>query len=108
MKTPHRITLIRGKNIHGKYNPNTDSYEKGVENRKTVPCLINFIRQAKVFEEYGNRNEVVMICRFQQEQTPFYQAEYKGFLYEPLESIDAPIKGAVRLKRVSGRNEARH
>lgn len=101
MKTPHRITLVRGGTVP-KYNPETDSYDEiqGVET--TVPCLVNFISQAKVFEEYGSRSENVMICRFQQEQEPFQSAIYDGFRYEPLDAIDAPIKGAVRLKKVGG------
>ena len=64
-----------------------------------VPCLINFITQAKVFEEYGNRTDKVMIARFNQEQAPFDYAEYKGETFHPIEKIDAPIKGAIRLKR---------
>ena len=67
-----------------------------------VPCLVNFISQAKVFEEYGSRTEKIMICRFQQEQKPFKSAIYEGSKYEPLDAIDAPIKGAVRLKKAGG------
>ncbi|WP_350017469.1 hypothetical protein [Streptococcus jiangjianxini] len=63
--------------------------------------MINFIRQAKVFEEYGSRSEKVMICRFSQEQRPFVEAIYQGKTYVPMEVIDAPIKGAIRLKEVS-------
>ena len=101
MKTPHRIKLVRG-GTAPKYNPKTDSYDeiKGAET--IVPCLVNFISQAKVFELYGNRNEKIMICRFQQEQEPFSHAIYDGSKYEPLDAIDAPIKGAVRLKKVGG------
>ena len=61
---------------------------------------MNFISQAKVFELYGSHNEKIMICRFQQEQEPFQHAIYDGSRYEPLDAIDAPIKGAVRLKKV--------
>ena len=64
--------------------------------------MVNFISQAKVFEAYGSKNEKVMICRFQQEQEPFQSATYEGNKYEPLDQIDAPIKGAVRLKKVGG------
>ena len=101
MKTPHRITLIRG-STSPKYNPATDSYDETKGAESTVPCLVNFISQAKVFELYGSRNEKMMICRFQQEQEPFQYAVYDGSRYEPLDAIDAPIKGAVRLKRVGG------
>ena len=40
-----------------------------------------------------------MICRFSQEQKPFDYALYEGKKYYPIEQIDAPIKGAIRLKR---------
>ena len=101
MKTPHRIKLVRGDTVP-KYNPETDSYEQVEGEAEEVACLVNFISQAKVFEAYGNRNEKVMICRFQQEQKPFQSATYEGSKYEPLDQIDAPIKGAVRLKKVGG------
>ena len=101
MKTPHRIALVRGSTVP-KYNPVTDSYDEGKGAEVIVPCLVNFISQAKVFELYGSRNEKIMICRFQQEQEPFQYAIYDGDRYEPLDAIDAPIKGAVRLKKVGG------
>ena len=101
MKTPHRITLIR-ETEQPKYNPETDSYEATEGQKEVVPCLVNFISQAKVFEEYGSRSEKIMICRFQQEQEPFQYAIYDGGRYEPLDAIDAPIKGSVRLKKVGG------
>ena len=101
MKTPHRITLVRGGTVP-KYNPETDSYDEIKGSETIVPCLVNFISQAKVFEEYGSRSENVMICRFQQEQEPFQFAIYEGSKYDPLDAIDAPIKGAVRLKKVGG------
>lgn len=101
MKTPHRITLIRVGN-QPKYNPATDSYEEVAGQETVVPCLVNFVSQAKVFAEYGNHQEKVMICRFQQAQEPFSVAIFDGSRYEPLDQIDAPIKGAVRLKKVGG------
>ncbi|MFS1663347.1 hypothetical protein [Streptococcus sp. zg-JUN1979] len=99
MKTPHRITLVRGE-MAPKYNPKTDSYDSISGTETVVPCLVNFISQARVFEEYGNRTDRIMICRFQQEQAPFDKAVYLGDTFEPLDKIDAPIKGAVRLKKV--------
>lgn len=98
MKTPHRITLICGG--RKKYNPETDGYETQARKTVTVPCFVNKVSQAKVFENYGNRTDTVIICRFQKEQAPFTQAVYEGNTYEPIEAIDAPIKGAVRLKKV--------
>lgn len=97
MKTPHRITLVRGKGV-AKYNPETDTYESQAEQSETVPCFVNFIQKSKVFELYGNRSDVVMICRFQQEQKPFLYAIYDGFKYEQIDSTEAP-KCSVRLKR---------
>lgn len=101
MKTPHRIALFRG-GTAPKYNPATDSYDETPGTETLVPCLVNFISQAKVFEEYGSRSEKIMICRFQQEQEPFQYAIYDGSRYELLDAIDAPIKGAIRLKKVGG------
>nr|DAS64893.1 MAG TPA: head closure knob [Caudoviricetes sp.] len=97
MKTPHRITLVRGKGV-AKYNPVTDTYENQAEKSVIVPCFVNFIQKAKVFELYGNRSDVVMICRFQQEQEPFLYAIYDGFKYELIDSVEAS-KCSVRLKR---------
>lgn len=97
MKTPHRITLVRGKGV-AKYNPVTDTYENQAEQTEIVPCFVNYIQKAKVFELYGNRSDVVMICRFQQEQEPFLYAIYDGFRYEQIDSVEAS-KCSVRLKR---------
>lgn len=97
MKTPHRITLVRGKGV-AKYNPVTDTYDSQTEQSEVVPCLLNFIQRSKVFELYGNRSDVVMVCRFQQEQKPFLHAIYDGFKYELIDSVEAS-KSAVRLKR---------
>nr|DAP94426.1 MAG TPA: head closure knob [Caudoviricetes sp.] len=97
MKTPHRITLVRGKSV-AKYNPETDSYDNQAEQSEVVPCFVNFIQKAKVFELYGSRSDVVMICRFQQEQKPFLYAIYDGYKYEQIDSVEAS-KNAVRLKR---------
>lgn len=97
MKTPHRITLVRGKGV-AKYNPVTDTYENQAEQSEVVPCFVNYIQKAKVFELYGNRSDVVMICRFQQEQEPFLYAIYDGFRYEQIDNVEAS-KCSVRLKR---------
>ena len=97
MKTPHRITLVRGKSV-AKYNPVTDTYDNQAEQTEVVPCFVNFIQKAKVFELYGNRSDVVMICRFQQEQEPFLYAIYDGFRYERIDTVEAS-KCSVRLKR---------
>ena len=99
MKTPHHIKLLIGKGIP-KYNPITGEYDQVEGTYKVVPCFVNAISQSKVFEEYGDRTQKIIVCRFNQEQKPFNQAEYQGALYEPVESIDAPIKGSVRLRKV--------
>lgn len=106
MKTPHRIELFRGETTQS-YDPLTDTYIETKGESVIVPCLVNFISQAKVFQEYGSRQDKIMICRFMQEQKSFSKAHFvdhnnpanTGY-YEPLDAIDAPIKGAVRLKEV--------
>ena len=97
MKTPHRIKLV--KQGASTYNPITDKHEEKAQSSKVVPCLVNFIDQQRAFEAYGSRSDVVMICRFSKEQKPFDYALYEGKKYYPIEQIDAPIKGAIRLKR---------
>ncbi|MBF0747289.1 hypothetical protein IR073_06490 [Gemella sp. 19428wG2_WT2a] len=99
MKTPHRIKLFKS-NTADKYNPVTDTYENSESEYKEVACYINYIKKSKVFEDYGNRTDNIMICRFMQEQEPFTKAFFKNNYYVPIENIDAPIKSAVRLKRV--------
>lgn len=99
MKTPHRITLVRGETV-GVYNPETSQIEYPETDKKTVPCLVNYISRATVLREYGNIKDTIIICRFAQEQAPFQSAEYGGSTFKPLDAIDAPIKGAVRLKEV--------
>ncbi|MFS9147795.1 hypothetical protein [Streptococcus infantis] len=99
MKTPHRIMLVRGKGV-AKYNPETDTYDNQAEQSEVVPCFVNFIQKAKVFELYGSHSDVVMICRFQQEQEPFLYAIYDGFKYEQIDSVEAS-KSAIRLKRTA-------
>lgn len=101
MKTPHTITLIRGDEPRQVFNPITGEYETvGEEVEKDVPCLFNFISQEKEFMQYGTREGKLAIARFNQEQEPFNRAKHKGESYIPVEAIDAPIKGAVRLRKV--------
>ena len=100
MKTPHTIKLYPT-HKEPEFDPITGGYTAAENTYSQVPCLINFISQARVFELYGSRTEKVMICRFSQEQQPFEMAEYDGQKYKPIEAIDAPTKGAVRLKAVN-------
>lgn len=101
MKTPHTITLFHGKEPSKKYNPKTGQLESnGTTTPKKVPCFFNLISQQQVWKEYGSKNQKMAIVRFNQEQAPFIRAEYKGETYKPYDSIDAPIKGAVRLVKV--------
>lgn len=101
MKTPHRIKLVRGGSSTPVYNPITDTYEQEKGEELLTHCLVNKITQARVFEEYGNRQDVVIIARFNQPQEPFHTAYFDGETYKPIEAIDAP-KAAIRLRRVSG------
>ena len=98
MKTPHRITLIRG--AQTVYDPVTDEYATTPGDEVTLPCFANHISQAKVFELYGNRTDKVMIARFMQPQDKFDKAIFNGNYYVPIEQTDAP-KEAYRLKWVS-------
>ena len=99
MKTPHRITLIRGA-TSARYYPVTDSFEAGDGAKVVVPCFVNRVTNAKVFEDYGSRTDEVIAIRFMTAQKPFSKAEFNDKTYAPLEEIDAPIKGAVRLSKV--------
>ena len=49
MKTPHRISLFRG-GTTPKYNPETDSYDETPGTETIVPCLVNFISQARIWQ----------------------------------------------------------
>lgn len=100
MKTPHTIKLHFSKG-EKKYDPITDSYIEAENEVKAVPCLANYVTQAKSFELYGDRTNRILVARFSQEQPPFTKAEYNGRLFTPIEQIDAPIKGAIRLKEVA-------
>lgn len=101
MKTPHRLTLLIGSDIHGKYNPVTDSYEQGNIKKIVLPCLVNVISNSKQLKDYGSQTEKVISCRFMQEiKQSFTRAIFNNEIYERMDSIDAPIKGAVKLKRV--------
>lgn len=99
MKTPHTITLYR-RTGKPKYDPITDTHTEPYDEGKQTPCLANYVAQERVFELYGDRNRRVLIVRFNQEQPPFDRAEYQGRYFVPIEHMDAPIKGAVRLKEV--------
>ena len=99
MKTPHTIKLYE-RNGTPQYDPITDTYSDDYKLIRETPCLANYISQQRVFELYGDRTNRVLIVRFAQEQQPFDKAEFDGRAFVPIESIDAPIKGAVRLKEV--------
>lgn len=99
MKTPHLINLYKriGKS---QYDPVTDTYTDHYSGPIRTHCLANYISQQRVFEMYGDRVSRVLIARFNQAQEPFDLAEYDGRTFKPIETLDAPIKGAVRLKEV--------
>lgn len=101
MKTPHTIELYFDEATEPQYDPVTDSYISDTESPVIVPCFANYISQAKVFELYGSETERVLIARFMQEQPPFVKARIFGKLFRPVDSIDAPVKGAVRMKEVA-------
>lgn len=99
MKTPHTIKLIK-KSEKPVFDPIIGDYVGGYADALEVPCLANYISQQRVFEMYGDRVSRVLIARFNQAQEPFDLAEYDGRTFKPIETLDAPIKGAVRLKEV--------
>ena len=99
MKTPLTIKLYIG-DTTPVWNPENGDYEVPTSESKLVPCFANYISQARVFELYGSRTDRIIIVRFSQEQEPFDKAEIFGKMFKPIDQIDAPIKGAVRLKEV--------
>lgn len=99
MKTPQTITLKYANSIE-RYDPITDTYTGSESRLVETPCLANYLSQERIFELYGDRVNRVLVVRFNQEQAPFKEAIYQGRSFVPIESIDAPIKGAVRLKEV--------
>lgn len=101
MKTPQTITLLYGDEPRKQLNPLSGEYEAiGTVVDKTVPCLLNFITKQQQFTEYGTRDNTIAIVRFNQEQEPFVRAKYNDDTYIPVEAIDTPIKGAVRIQKV--------
>lgn len=100
MKTPQTIILKYANKIE-RYDPITDTYTSFESRLVETPCLANFISKERIFELYGDRVNRVLVVRFNQEQAPFKEAIYQGRTFVPIESIDAPIKGAVRLKEVA-------
>lgn len=99
MKTPHRITLVysEGKTT---FDPITGKYESGAMISMEVPCFINFPTKQTQFEQYGSREENILIARFNHEPEPFTKAIYKGKTYAPIEELDAPVKGSIRMREV--------
>ncbi|MDK6688323.1 hypothetical protein QP246_02475 [Aerococcus urinae] len=51
---------------------------------------------------YGDRKDKVLAVRFNQAPPAFDYALYQGEKYTPIERIDAPVKGAIHLRRVTG------
>lgn len=100
MKTPHTIRIYMNYEPP-KYNPMTGDYDTQESGFIDVPCLANYVTQERIYEQYGSREDKVLIARFMQEVAPFKRAEYEGRMFEPIEQIDAPIKGAVRLREVA-------
>lgn len=65
-----------------------------------MDCLVNKVTQERVYEIFGNHKDEVIIVRFNQQPPDFNEAIFEGGTYHPIEAIDAPVKSAVRLKRV--------
>lgn len=99
MKTPHTINLVRSGGVR-RYDPVKDRYIDPDYQVMRVPCLANYLSQQRIFELYGNRTDRVLTVRFNQKQEPFDKAFFDGKTFVPVDAIDAPIKGSVRLKEV--------
>ena len=99
MKTPNTIDLVTSGGVK-KYDPVSDRYIEPDYQVKSVPCLANYLSQQRIFELYGNRTDRVLTVRFNQKQEPFDKAFFDGKTFVPVDAIDAPIKGSVRLKEV--------
>ena len=101
IKTPNMIELVLGDDQPAEFNPITGEYDDPKPKTRHVPCLANYVTQEVVYEQYGNRQDRILVARFLQAQPPFSKAFYDGRSFKPIEAIDAPVKGSVRLKVVS-------
>jgi hypothetical protein len=101
MKTPHTIELFHtgGEPI---FDPVTGEFKPNKGKSDFYPCLVNFMTKAKQFEEYGSRDEEIIIVRFNSEVPNFHKAVFKGITYKHLEESFVPRKKAYRLQKVGG------
>lgn len=100
MKTPHTIQLFHegGEPI---FDPVTGTYRPNEGESKKYPCLVNFMSKVQQFEEYGSREDEIIVVRFNSQVPEFHKAKYNGKTYKPLEENFAPRKEAHRLQRVA-------
>lgn len=99
MKTPHYIDLYYASD-KPTYDPVFDTFTNPEVESLRKPCLVNFMSQKKVYENYGSRSERIIIVRFAQSVSAFDYAYFKGDRYEAIERVDIPAKHAVHLKFV--------
>lgn len=99
MKTPDLISLTTFSGPR-RYDALTDTYKTRDEETIQVPCFVSRVSKRQVFEMYGSREDNVISVRFMQPVKPFEKAVFRGKTYKPIETIDGPIKEAIRLKEV--------
>ena len=100
MKTPHTIQLFHGGG-EPIYNPVTDTYQPNEGESKKYPCLVNFMSKAQQFEEYGSRENEIIVVRFNTDVPEFRKARYKGKTYMRFGESFVPRKRSFRLQKVA-------
>lgn len=100
MKTPHTIELFEDVGV-SEFRPILGDYKPSEGNSKKFPCLVNFMTKEKQFEEYGSRENEIIVVRFNSDVPKFRKAKYKGKTYMLYEESFTPRKKAFRLQRVA-------
>lgn len=101
MKTPHTIELFEDLGAP-KFNPILGDYKPSEGTSKKFPCLVNFMSKEKQFEEYGSRENEIIIVRFISEVPKFRKARFQGRTYMLFEESFTPRKRAFRMQKVAG------
>lgn len=94
------ITLYIGDSV-SEFNPATGKHESVESEKIKVPCYASFMSKGKQFQEYGTRDQEIMIVRFNNIVPKFDKAELNGLYYRLLEETQANKKRAYRLQRVA-------
>lgn len=100
MKTPHTIELFEDLGVP-KFNPILGEYKPSEGTSKKFPCLVNFMSKEKQFEEYGSRENEIIVVRFNTDVPEFRKARYKGKTYMRFGESFVPRKRSFRLQKVA-------